>query len=151
VTGLSPEPFEKYFGMPEAELAEHNIKRYVVDQPSAYPNWIEMRHCALGQTVLLLNHFYRTADTPYRASHAIYVREGASNTYDATDQIPEVMLVRLLSVRGFSKNGMILDADVVEGQNLEPVIDRLFENQQIDYLHVHNAKRGCYSGRIDRA
>jgi hypothetical protein len=46
---------------------------------------------------------------------------------------------------------MILDADVVDGQAMVPVVQRFFENPQVDYIHVHNAKRGCYSGRIDRA
>jgi Protein of unknown function (DUF1203) len=151
VTGLSPESFQQFFGMPDVELATHGIIRYVVDKTPGFPDRVEMRDCAPGETVLLLNHVCQTAQTPYRASHAIFVREGAKNTYDTLAQIPEVMRVRLLSVRGFSEDGMILDADVVDGQDLEPLIERLFENQRISYLHVHNAKRGCYSGRIDRA
>lgn len=34
---------------------------------------------------------------------------------------------------------------------MEPVIERMFANPDVGYIHVHNAKRGCYSGRIDRA
>ncbi len=151
VIGLSPEPFRQFFGMSDAELAVHGIKRYVVDKEPGFPDRIEMRDCAPGETVLLLNHVCQTADTPCRASHAIFVREGAHMAYDATNEVPEVMRIRLLSVRGFSKDGMMLDADVVEGQELETLIERFFDNNQIDYIHVHNAKRGCYSGRIDRA
>jgi hypothetical protein len=40
---------------------------------------------------------------------------------------------------------------VVDGDAIESVIERFFENPQAAYIHVHNAKRGCYSGRIDRA
>lgn len=138
VIGLSPEPFRHFFGMPDAELAVQGIKRYVVDKQPGFPDRIEMRDCTPGETVLLFNHVCQTADTPYRASHAI-------------DRIPDVMRNRLLLVRGFSKEGMMLDADVVEGQKLEPLIQRFFDNNQIDYMHVHNAKRGCYSGSIDRA
>ncbi|MGL4974154.1 MAG: DUF1203 domain-containing protein [Bosea sp. (in: a-proteobacteria)] len=151
VTGLSPEPFRHLFGLPEAELAVHGVKRYLVDKTPGYPDRIEMRDCAPGETVLLLNHVCQTADTPYRASHAIFVAEGAKAVYDAIDQLPDVMRTRLLSVRGFSSDGMMLDADVVEGRDLEPLIQRFFGNDQIAYLHVHNAKRGCFSGRIDRA
>jgi hypothetical protein len=151
VIGLSPDPFRQFFGMSDAELAVHGIKRYVVDKEPGFPDRIEMRDCAPGETVLLLNHVCQTADTPYRASHAIFVREGAHMAYDATDQVPEVMRNRLLSVRGFSNDGMMLDADVVEGQELEALIHRFFDNKEIDYIHVHNAKRGCYSGRVDRA
>ena len=31
-----------------------------------------------------------------------------------------------------------------------PLIERLFANPDVDYIHVHNARRGCYSGRVDR-
>ena len=151
VIGLSPESFQDFFGMPDAELAVHGIKRYVVDKKPGFPDRIEMQDCEPGETVLLLNHFSQTADTPYRASHAIFVREGARIAYDAIDQVPSVMRDRLLSARGFSKEGMMLDADVVEGKELEPLIHHFFDNKQIDYIHIHNAKRGCYSGRIDRA
>jgi Protein of unknown function (DUF1203) len=46
---------------------------------------------------------------------------------------------------------MMLDADVVSGPDIETLIARLFKNPQLAYIHAHNAKRGCYSGRIDRA
>jgi hypothetical protein len=62
-----------------------------------------------------------------------------------------VMRRRLLSVRAFDARGMMLDAEVVEGVELEPVIARLFADPAVAYLHAHNARRGCYSGRIDRA
>ena len=110
-----------------------------------------MRDAELGEPLLLLNHIYQPANTPYRGMHAIFIREGATDTYDQANQVPEVMRVRLLSLRGFDKIGMMLDADVVEGSEVEQVIERMFLNPDITYIHVHNAKRGCYSGRIDRA
>jgi hypothetical protein len=61
------------------------------------------------------------------------------------------MRVRLLSLRAYDAAGMMLDADVVEGTEVEPIIERLFANPDVSYIHVHNAKQGCYSGRIDRA
>jgi hypothetical protein len=101
--------------------------------------------------VLLINHVSQPADTPYRASHAIFVREGAEETYDRVGEVPEVMRLRLLSLRAFDRDGMMVDADVVEGKEIESMIERLFANPDVDYIHAHNARRGCYSGRIDRA
>lgn len=109
-----------------------------------------MRDAELGETLLLLNHTCQPADTPYRASHAIFVREGATETYNQMDQVPEVMRRRALSLRAYDAAGMMLDADLVEGANIEPVIARMFVNSSVEYIHVHNAKRGCYSGRVDR-
>ena len=58
---------------------------------------------------------------------------------------------RLLSVRAFDDAGMMLDADITEGTELEALIERLLANDAAAYLHVHFAKRGCYAARIERA
>lgn len=151
ITGLSPEPFRHLFGLPDDALARHGARRCVADKTPGFPDRIEMRDAEPGETLLLLNHACQPADTPYRATHAIFVREGATDTYDRVDQVPEVMRVRLLSLRAYDAAGMMLDADVVAGANVEPVIARLFANPAVSYIHAHNAKQGCYSGRIDRA
>ncbi len=150
IRGIDPEPYQHLFGLSEAELKKHGALRYVVDEVPGYPDRIEMREGNIGETMLLLNYESQPANTPYRATHAIFLREGAKSAYDMINKVPEVMTRRLLSVRGFSENGMLLHADVVEGKSLIPLIERLFENPGISYLHVHNAKQGCYSGRVDR-
>jgi hypothetical protein len=110
-----------------------------------------MRDAEPGETVLLLNYIHQPADTPYRASHAIFICEGAIDTYDRVNEIPEVMQLRLLSLRAFGADHMLLDADVVMGSESPAIIERLFANPAVAYIHAHNAKQGCYSGRIERA
>ena len=95
ISGLSPEPFRHLYGLSDAEFAEHGAKRYVVDTATGYPDRVEMRDASPGETVLLLNHVSQPADTPYRASHAIFVREGAEETYDRVDEVPDVIRLRL--------------------------------------------------------
>jgi Protein of unknown function (DUF1203) len=151
ITGLSPEPFLPLYGLDEAALAARGVLRCQVDKSPGFPDRIEMRDGEPGETVLLLNHECQPADTPYRATHAIFVREGATQTYDEVGVVPEVLRRRLLSLRGFDARGMMLDADVVEGTDAEAAILRLLDNPAIDYIHAHNAKRGCYAGRIARA
>ena len=97
------------------------------------------------------NSCYSITSAPYRASHAIFVREGAEDAYDRVGEVPEVMRTRLLSLRAYDAEGMMLDADVVDGKDIESVILRFFVSPHVAYIHAHNAKRGCYSGRIDRA
>lgn len=150
ITGLDPAPFRPLFGLPEEDLALLGALRFVVDSTPGFPDRIEMREARPGETVLLLNHECQPARSPYRARHAIYVREFAEAAYDRVGEVPEVMRARLLSLRGYDTRGMIVDADVVEGRDIEALIDRLFDQPAIAYIHAHNAKRGCYSGRIDR-
>jgi Protein of unknown function (DUF1203) len=151
VTGLSAEPFRHLYGMTDEALALEGVRRYVADKKPGFPDRIEMRDAEIGEKLLLLNHVCQPSNTPYRATHAIFVLEGAETTYHAVNEIPEVMRTRLLSLRAYDAAGMMLDADVVEGENAERIIDRFFCSPDVAYIHAHNAKRGCYSGRIDRA
>ena len=130
ITGLSPEPFLHLYGRPEDELAKHGVKRCVANNKPGFPDRIEMRDAEPGETLLLLNHVHQPANTPYRASHAIFVREGATQTYDRVDEVPELLRVRLLSLRAFDADGMMHEADVVDGGKVEPLIERLLSKPQ---------------------
>jgi hypothetical protein len=44
-----------------------------------------------------------------------------------------------------------IGADVVEGTQAAPLFERLLSDPAASYLQVHNAKRGCYSARVERA
>jgi hypothetical protein len=149
VSGLSPEPFKPLYGLSADELKQRLARRVVVDGPG-FPERIEMRDAEPGETLLLVNYEHQSADSPYRSSHAVYVREGATETWSG-DHLPEVMRKRLLSLRGFSADGSMVDADVVEGREAEALIERLFADPAIAYIHAHYAKPGCYAARIDRA
>ena len=151
VTGLSPEPFISLFGQSDAALAAVGARRIMVDAAPGYPDRITLREVPVGDSVILVNHVSQPAPTPYRASHAIFVHEGATERYDAIDRVPDVMRGRLLSVRAFDAAGMMVDADVAEGGTVEPLIRRLLADEAVAYLHVHYAKRGCFSCRIDRS
>ena len=149
VHGLSPEPFVPLYGLGDDELAARHARRVVVNG-NGFPERIEMRDAAAGETLLLVNYEHQSADTPYRSSHAVYVREGATESWSG-DHLPEVMRRRLLSLRGFSADGSMIDADVVEGGDAEPVIERLLSDPAVAYIHAHYARPGCYAARIDRA
>lgn len=151
ITGLDPKPFQHLYGQSTAELAGQNILRYTAGTTTGFPDRIEMRAAKAGETVLLLNHICQPSQSPYHASHAIFVREGADKQYSATNEVPEIMSERLLSLRGFDQAGMMHEGDVVAGVNIASLIERFFDNEHVDYIHVHNAGRGCYSGRVDRA
>jgi hypothetical protein len=38
----------------------------------------------------------------------------------------------------------------VQGTALASLIESMFEDPAVSYLHVHNAKPGCYAARVDR-
>lgn len=150
ITGLDPEQFRALYSLSDDELAARNIVRVVADEKPGFPCRVTMRDAEPGEKLLLLNYEHLPIDSPYRSSHAIFVIEGADERYDEVDRVPDVLSRRLLSVRSFDADGMMLDADVLEGSALPDTISRLFQNGRAEYLHVYNAKRGCFAARVDR-
>ncbi|WP_237153776.1 DUF1203 domain-containing protein [Oryzibacter oryziterrae] len=151
ISGLSPDVFRFLHGLDDAALDAHGVKRLRVDKTPGYPDRITLTDAPVGQSVLLLNYEHQPAPTPYRSRHAIFVLEGAEAAFDEHDVLPEVMRTRILSLRGFDADGWLKDADVAQGDEVEPTILRLFANPSIAYIHVHYAKHGCYAARVDRA
>ena len=100
--------------------------------------------------MLLLNFTHLPVESPYRASHAIYVREGAERAYDAVDVIPDPLRLRVISLRAFDADGMMRHGELAEGDALAPLIGDFLADPHVAYLHAHYAKRGCYAARIDR-
>jgi Protein of unknown function (DUF1203) len=151
ITGLDPALFRHLYGLSDEALAAAAVKRYVADAKPGFPDRVEVRDVEPGERLLLLNYTHQPAETPYKASHAIFVREGAECAYDRVDEVPEPLRFRPISLRAFNNAGEMVDADLVDGKELEGLIGRFFDNPNVAYLHAHYAKRGCYAARIDRA
>jgi hypothetical protein len=151
IVGLDAKSFVHLYGLAEADLRSRGVTRHRVDASTGFPDRIEMRDCQPGETVLLLNHVHQPADNAYRASHAIFVREGATMQYDAVNEVPEVMRVRPLSLRAFDADHQMIDADLVDGSNAQETIRALFADPRAVYIQAHYAKRGCFAARIERA
>jgi hypothetical protein len=151
IAGLDIEPFRPLFGLPDEALAERHIVRVVADAPVGFPCRVLLADAAPGESLLLLNHEHQSAQTPYRGRHAIFVNEAARAARRFVDEVPPVLSTRkAIAVRAFDTDGMMIDAEVVEGAAVEATILRLFENPDAAYLHAHNAARGCFAARIDR-
>ena len=150
VSGLPVAQFAPLFGLSDAELAQRDIVRQTAHTSPGFPCRVSLRDAEPGETLLLLNFEHLAVASPYRSRHAIYVREYAENARVAVDEIPQVLRLRLLSLRAFDKRGMLLDADVVNGREVEPLIERMLGQTGVEYIHVHNAKPGCFAARVDR-
>ena len=150
ITGLRAADFAAWFTLNDVELSLRRGQRRIVDAPHAFPCRISLTDAEVGDEVLLINHEHLPVDSPYRSRHAIYIRAGET-TYDAVNEVPDMLRRRLLSLRAFDDAGMMTNCDVVEGRELETAIGRLFSDPQAAYLHVHFARPGCYAARIDRS
>lgn len=149
ISGLPVQAFRPLFGLDAAALRAQGARRMVADGPG-YPCRITLEDAAPGETLLLLPWQHLDVDTPYRAGGPIFVRESATAQAVFRNQVPEQQRSRLLSVRAYDAEGWMLDAEVDEGARLEALIARFFADTRTAFLHVHNARRGCYACRVDR-
>ncbi len=148
ISGLPAENFQHLFAMTDDELARHGAVRRVAED-GGYPCRVSLTDATPGDAVILVNYEHHAADTPYRSRHAVYVRAGEQR-FDAIGDIPVQLRKRLLSVRAFDAAGMMVEADVIEGKDLETLIERFFAKDTVAYLHLHFARPGCYAARVDR-
>jgi hypothetical protein len=121
--------------------------RVRVDRPNAYPCRRCLRDAEPGETVLLLSYDPFVGRSPYSGPGPIYVHDHQCAAFEG-DGLPDQLTRRLLSVRAYDDDHMLVDADVIEGTALRDEAQRLLRDAS--YLHVHNARPGCFAARIDR-
>jgi len=148
---LDQDQFAYLSGLSREELDARNIELHEVTAKPGFPCRVSLADAEVGERVFLVNHEHQPNDTPYRASHAIYVRERAETAELPPGEIPVSVSSRLLSVRAFDQNHRIIDAAVVQGTELSDEINRLFGDTSVSYIHCHYAGRGCYAAEVRRA
>ena len=147
---LDPAPFAPLFALSDDELQTRGACRVVADESPGYPCRVSLADALVGETVLLTHFEHQPANTPYRASHAIFVREGIARTVPEVDEIPDALASRLLSLRAFDARDFLVAADVVDGDALAPALDTLLDDPRVGYVHLHHARQGCYAARATR-
>jgi Protein of unknown function (DUF1203) len=151
IKGLPAATFAPLFKLPDAELATCAAMRVTADRHPGFPCRVSLRDAKKGENLVLVNFEHLAVATPYRSRHAIFVRENATEAQLELDEVPEVLLTRLLSLRAFDDAGMMVEADAIQGRELAVAINRMLESRRVQYLHVHYAKPGCFAARADRA
>ena len=149
VKGIDPAPYRELFGLPDGELATRGIVRMTVTDPT-FPCRVSLTDREIGESVLLLNHVSHDVANPYRAAHAIFVTEAEQEPAEYVDEVPPVFKPRMLSLRGFDKDGMMAEAILTQPGEADAGIRRLFDNPEIETIHAHNATRGCFAAKIER-
>ena len=150
ITALPLTPFAPLFALDDEQLRERGAKRYVAGRNSNFPCRVSLQDAAEGESAVLVPFMHQPADSPYRASGPIFVREAARQASPVVNDVPQQLRLRLLSVRAYVAEALMVDSDIVDGRELESVIDRMFTDSRVEYLHVHFARPGCYACRIDR-
>lgn len=150
LVGLDADTFKPFFAMDDQALAATSVRRVVADSPVGYPCRVSLEDAQVGETLLLLSYEHLGEMSPYRAGGPIFVREGARRTVLEPGRIPPYVTRRLMSVRAYDASHMMVAGEVCEGEGVREPIERLLADEAVAYIHLHNAKRGCFSCRVER-
>ena len=150
ISAMPAEPFADLFTLSDEELAEQRARRMIVTAKPGTPCRVSMADAEVGETVILVNYQHQPADSPFQANHAIFVRDGAVRADLAAGEVPDVIRSRLMSLRLFDKDHMMIDADVVDGKKLGEAIVAAFADRNVAYAHLHYAKPGCFAATVTR-
>jgi hypothetical protein len=112
---------------------------------------VSLADAEIGETILLMNYEHQPGDSPYRSTHAIIIRKNVKQAFPDAGTVPEVLASRLISVRAFDNKHYLVDADVVDGSCLSETIPAMLKDSKVAYLHLHNAKPGCFAAQVTRA
>lgn len=151
ISGLPLEQFTHLFELMDSELEALGARRCIVDAKPGFPCRVSLEEAELGEQVILVTYEHHAVDGPYRGSGPIFVRQNAKQARLGVNEIPDVAKHRLMSVRAYDAQSLMVASEVVEGNNLKQQIEEFFAGPQVAYLHLHNAKPGCFSCRVDRA
>ena len=151
IKALDHHAFAKYFEMSDDVLAANRAVRRIATTKPGFPCRVSLADADIDDEVILLNYVHQDGASPYRAAHAIFVRKGVEQDRPAIGEIPESLFTRPLSLRAFSDEAMTVAADLIDGKDLAPALERLLADPAASYVHIHYAKFGCYAARADRA
>ena len=151
INSLPKSHFQQFFELSQGERAARHAVGVIANKKPGFPCRVSLMDAEVGEEMILVNYEHQTAATPFKSSHAVYVRRGADQARLQKGEVPEMLRSRTLSLRAFDGKGMLVAADLVDGRALEKLIEEMFSDPGAGYIHIHFAKPGCYAARADRA
>lgn len=151
LVGLPFAPFSHLFALSDAELSVCNARRVVATTKPGFPCRVSLIDADIGDELILLPFEHQAADSPYRSSGPIFVRKAAAQADLDAGVVPDYVRTRLISLRAYDEGHLMTDALVCEGDDAAGAIQKMFAREEVAYIHLHNANRGCFSCAVVRA
>ncbi|MFN2527891.1 MAG: DUF1203 domain-containing protein [Candidatus Baltobacteraceae bacterium] len=113
------------------------------------------RHCLRitkrGEPVLLLSYNPFGADHgPYSEVGPVFVHADSCPAYTQTGVLPSDFRERELVMRAYNRDHAIEDSVISKPGEGEDIARRLFENENVAYIHVRHTTYGCFDFVIER-
>ncbi|AZO08149.1 MULTISPECIES: DUF1203 domain-containing protein [unclassified Mesorhizobium] len=118
---------------------------------------VPCRHClknvAAGERYLILAYRPFPRLQPYAETGPIFLHAHECEAAAEVDALPEMLESSDYIVRGYGRDDRIVygSGGVGPTSDIAARSERLFERDDIAYIHVRSARNNCYQCRIDRA
>jgi hypothetical protein len=150
IRSLRSEEFAELFNYTDDELSKIGAIRMIADEKPGFPCRVSLQDAGIGEEVILLPYQHHKTNSPYQSAGPVFVRKNATTGIFGINEIPAMLQHRLLSLRGYDENGIMKEAEVTEGANLQEMLHKLLQNAGIKYIHIHNARQGCFNCVAER-
>ena len=131
----------------DAGASDHAV--IAADSTTGYP----CRHClrwALpGEQMILFPFAAIPAGRPYAESGPIFVHAKPCERYSKTHEYPEPFR-RWRVLRAYNSKQDMIDAEIVNGNEPEPIIEKFLQNPETAFVHVRSVSHGCYTMQVER-
>lgn len=151
IRGLSPDTFAPLFHLDDEALAARAIRRVVTETPHSAPCRVSLADAEPGEMLLLLSYEHQGAASPFRASGPIFVRQAAARAFDEPGVVPDAIVRRPISARAYDEAGMMLEGELVAGEAVAQLLATWLARPEVDKVHLHYARRGCFAAVAERS
>jgi Protein of unknown function (DUF1203) len=132
----------------KAGAADHAF--ITVDSAGSSP----CRHCLQwaqpGERVILFPYAAIPSGHPYSETGPIFVHADQCQRYSTTNEYPPDFRTGRV-FRAYDSNYNIVDAQLMNGNEPEFVIQRLFEDPNTAFVDARSVTHGCFTFRVQRA
>jgi hypothetical protein len=88
---------------------------------------------------------------PYPSPGPIFVHETPCATYSPRDKFPDTLRSLPLVFEGYGSDRWVTVREKVIDGAAEAAITRIFDQPDVEYIHVRHGEAGCFIAHINRA
>ncbi len=92
--------------------------------------------------------FYGKEDLPLPGP--VFIHEHDCERYPEAGGFPSDMTVHRVTLNAYARGRRLVSQKYVTNGEIEPQIQQLLQNRDVDYIHVRNTDAGCYAFCIER-
>lgn len=95
-----------------------------------------------------LDPFYGIEDLPLPGP--VFIHATGCQRYDEDSRFPDDLREHPLTLNGYGTGRRLIAQKYVTDNDVEAVLNQIFSNSDVTYVHVRDTHAGCYDLRVER-